>query len=81
MIDKHEDAKFIEDDPEFQKIAYKIKNSINSNLINQLKNKLESKKSNDSTKNQYSDYSISFFPLLSDNKMSTVSVFIFFPLK
>ena len=66
MIGKHEDAKFIEDDPEFQKIAYKIKNSINNNLINQLKNKLESEKTNDPTKNQYDNYTISFLPLLSD---------------
>ena len=57
-IRKYEDAKFIKDDPEFQKIAYKIKNFINKNLIDELKNKLESEKTNDPTKNQYDNYVI-----------------------
>ena len=66
-IRKYEDAKFIKDDPEFQKIAYKIKNFINKNLIDELKNKLESEKTNDPTKNQYNNYRIPFFSLLPDD--------------
>ena len=66
-INKYEDAKFIKDDPEFQKIAYKIKNFVNKNLIDELKNKLESEKRNDPTKNQYDSYRILFFPLLPDD--------------
>lgn len=67
-IEKYEDAKLIKDDPEFQKIAYKIKNYVNNNLIDELKNKieLESKKKLDPTKNKFNYFSISFFKLLPD---------------
>ena len=66
-IEKYEEAKLIENSPEFQKIALIVKNSINEDLINRLKEKIEAEKTNDPLQNQYANYSVSFFSLLPEN--------------
>ena len=66
-IEKYEEAKLIENSPEFQKIALIVKNSINEDLINRLKEKIEAEKINDPLQNQYANYSVSFFSLLPEN--------------
>ena len=66
-IDKYEDVKLIENSPEFQQIANIVKNSINDDLIEKLKKKIEDSKNNDPLKNQFANYSISFFPLLPED--------------
>ncbi|MDB9831901.1 hypothetical protein OAC19_02325 [Candidatus Pelagibacter sp.] len=65
-INKYEEAKLIENDPDFQKIAYKIRNSIDENLINKMKDQLESIEVNDPTQKKNSSYSVEFFELLPD---------------
>ena len=74
-INKHEDVKLIENDPDFQEIATKIKRAIDERLINQLKNDLSSKKFDDPSKNQYNDYKKDFFPLLPDDVKDEVVKF------
>ena len=66
-IDKYEDSKLIQDSPEFKQIAKKVKNAINDDFINKLIGELKLKKEIDSSKNQFDDYRISFFPLLPDD--------------
>ena len=66
-INKYESSQLIEDSPEFQQIAKKVKNVINDDLINKLIEELKLKKKEiDPSKNQFENYRISFFPLLPD---------------
>ena len=66
-IEKYEEAKLIENSSEFQKIASIVKNAINDEFIGKLKQKIESERTNDPNKNQYANYSTSFFPLLPED--------------
>ena len=63
-INKFEDFRLVDNDPEFKKIALVIKNSINDELICKLKNNLDLRKFDDKSKNQFNDYNIEFFHLL-----------------
>lgn len=67
QINKYEEAKLIKDDYDFQKIAERIKHSINQDLIENLKNQLESIDENDPTQKKNSTYSIEFFEFLPED--------------
>ena len=67
-INKYESSQLIEDSPEFQQIAKKVKNVINDDFINKLIEELKLKKKQiDPSKNQFENYRTSFFPLLPDD--------------
>ena len=66
-INKYEDFRSIENNPEFERIAKIVKNSINDELINKIKNELEFVKFDDPSKNQYNNFNKDFFPLLPDD--------------
>ena len=66
-IHKYEEAKLIEDDPDFQKIAHRIKNSIDEDLIKKIEHQIESRETNDPTQKKNSNYSSEFFELLPDD--------------
>lgn len=66
-INKFEDVKLIENDPEFNKIAAIVKDSIDDKLINKIKNELDEVKFDDPSKNQYNNFNKDFFPLLPDH--------------
>ena len=66
-INKFEDFRSIENNSEFERIAQIVKNSINDELINKIKNELEFLKFDDPSKNQYNNFNKDFFPLLPDH--------------
>ena len=63
-INKHEDVRLVENDPEFQKIVNLINGCMNESFINELKNKIENSPSN---RDYMPNFLINFFPLLPDN--------------
>jgi hypothetical protein len=66
-INKFEDVRFIENNPEFERIARIVKDSIDKKLINKIKNELDAVKFNDPSKNQFNNFNKDFFPLLPDH--------------
>ena len=66
-IKKYEEAKLIENDPDFQKIAYRIKDSIDERLIKKLEHQIEYIEATDPTQKKNSTYSIEFFEFLPDD--------------
>ena len=74
-INKYEDSKLIEDSPEFQQIAKKVKNVINDDFINKLVEELKSKKKIDPLKNQFNDNRISLLQLLPEDVKNEIMKF------
>ena len=71
-INKHEDVRLIENDPEFQKIANLINDYTNEDFINELKKKIEKGRNE---KHYMPNFLINFFPLLPEHVKAEILKF------